>query len=266
MSTIAAHPASIDLSRTRPTPFSRLVRVELRKSYDTRSGFWLLAATGLITVAVYTVMLLVSATGNSDFSFQDYAVAGGAATSILLPIVGILLVTSEWSQRTTVTTFVLESNRSRVILAKLVTGLVLAVLVTGFVLATAAVAAAGSAVIGDASPWSVDAAAVVGLVLTQSLAMLGGFALATLLLNSPAAIVVFFLYKFLVPNVFSTVAANFPKSTDVLSWIDFQAAQRPLADLSMHGSDWAHLAVTATVWLALPLALGLRRVLRAEVK
>ena len=45
--------------------------------------------------------------------------------SLLLPVMGILLVTSEWSQRTDMTTFALEPHRSRVIMAKLVTGVVL---------------------------------------------------------------------------------------------------------------------------------------------
>ncbi|MDX6317304.1 MAG: hypothetical protein QOD35_704, partial [Nocardioidaceae bacterium] len=37
---VARRPAA-DLDRV---PFSRLVRVELRKSYDTRAGFWLLVS------------------------------------------------------------------------------------------------------------------------------------------------------------------------------------------------------------------------------
>ena len=47
-----------------PTPFHRLVRVELRKSYDTRAGFWLLAAIGLIVLAAEIIVLVV-ATGRT---------------------------------------------------------------------------------------------------------------------------------------------------------------------------------------------------------
>jgi len=42
--------AVLDVSRTPRTPFHRLVLVELRKTYDTRAGFWLLAVIGLIAV------------------------------------------------------------------------------------------------------------------------------------------------------------------------------------------------------------------------
>ena len=40
-------------------PFSRVLRVELRKLVDTRAGFWLLAAIGIITIAVVVVFLVV---------------------------------------------------------------------------------------------------------------------------------------------------------------------------------------------------------------
>ena len=41
-------------------PFSRLLRVELRKLVDTRAGFWLLASIGVITVAVVVVFLFAA--------------------------------------------------------------------------------------------------------------------------------------------------------------------------------------------------------------
>jgi hypothetical protein len=34
----------------------------------------------------------------------------------------------------------------------------------------------------------------------------------------------------------------------------------------MTGADWAHFVVSGLLWLVLPLAIGLGRVLRAEVK
>ena len=45
--------------------------------------------------------------------------------SILLPIIGILLVTSEWSQRTALITFTLVPKRMRVMSAKIAAGVVL---------------------------------------------------------------------------------------------------------------------------------------------
>ena len=59
---------------------------------------------------------------------------------MLLPIVGLLLVTSEWSQRTALTTFTLVPERSRVIVAaKLLAGCALALAAVALCLALAAV-------------------------------------------------------------------------------------------------------------------------------
>ena len=52
MSTTAPQPVRPSTSpATRPIPFWRLVLVELRKSYDTRAGFWLLATIGIIVAS-----------------------------------------------------------------------------------------------------------------------------------------------------------------------------------------------------------------------
>ena len=44
-------------------------------------------------------------------------------------------------------------------------------------------------------------------MINQTFAMLGGFALACLLLNTPAAIVVFFVYKYVLPGLFALGSA-----------------------------------------------------------
>ena len=54
--------ACLDISQTPRTPFRRLVQVELRKSYDTRAGFWLIAAIGLIVLAAEIIVLAVVTT------------------------------------------------------------------------------------------------------------------------------------------------------------------------------------------------------------
>ena len=54
--------------------------------------------------------------------------------------------------------------------------------------------------------------------------------------------------------------------TDLAPWVDFQAAQGPLFDGPMHGSDCAHLVLSGFIWLIVPLGIGLWRIRRAEVK
>ena len=55
--------------------------------------------------------------------------------------------------------------------------------------------------------WTFGWTGFFGFVVTQTMAMLGGFALACLLLNTPAAIVVFFVYKWVLPGLLALGAA-----------------------------------------------------------
>jgi hypothetical protein len=135
---------------TRPG-LGRLVAVELRKMIDTRAGFWLLAAVAAITVVAVAVRAVVGDVGDHDFqSIMSIALQPAAA---LLPIVGVLLVTSEWSQRTGLITFTLTPVRSCVLVAKLLASVVPAVgaLLLCLVLAAAATALAGGGLEGT---WS----------------------------------------------------------------------------------------------------------------
>jgi hypothetical protein len=97
--------------------------------------------------------------------------------------------------------------------------------------------------------------------------MLTGFALAALLLNTAAAIVIFFIYSYVLPGLIALGAHYMDWFDKLAPWIDFNSAQGQLYELSdMTGKEWAHLAVSGIIWLVIPLAIGLRRILRAEVK
>jgi hypothetical protein len=136
----------------------RLVAVELRKMVNTRAGFWLQAATVAITALVVIVRLAVG--GAADHTFAAVLDIGVKPAAVLLPVAGILLVTSEWSQRTGMITFALVPVRSRVIGAKLIASVVLAV---GMLLMAVAVTAAGVLLAspGVDATWS-DAAPLIG--------------------------------------------------------------------------------------------------------
>lgn len=258
---------TLDISGTARIPFSRLVRVELRKSYDTRAGFWLLLTIGILTLLVEGIALAVTTVQDEPMTFGDFVGAAAFMTSIVLPVLGIMLVTSEWSQRTGMVTFSLEPRRELVMLAKLVTGLILTVATAAFAIAVGFVCILlYSAIQGQSVAWEFGFNYLVGFLVTQSFAMLGGFALATLFLNTPAAIVVFFVYKWVLPGLFEVGSNLMAWFHDLRPWLDFQSAQVPVSDLTMGGADWGHLVVSGLLWLALPLAIGLWRVFRAEVK
>src|SRR5215218_6135096 len=103
----------------------RLTAVELRKMTDTRAGFWLqLAVVGL----TLTIAGLIIGFGDPQDQTLAKMLQGTIQPSInLLPVIGILLVSSEWSQRTAQISFTLVPRRPRVIAAKLLAALVVAV-------------------------------------------------------------------------------------------------------------------------------------------
>ena len=86
---------TIDTARP-GVPLGRIIQVELRKMFDTRSGFWLMASIAILaTLATIGVILFVP---NDNLAFGPFGTAVGVPMAILLPVMAILSVTSEWSQ------------------------------------------------------------------------------------------------------------------------------------------------------------------------
>jgi hypothetical protein len=103
--TTVLDPTTPDAVRERPRaraasariPLTRLVGVELRKMFDTRSGFWLMASVVIASVLA-TAAIIVFAPDDQQ-TYDNFAAAIGIPMTVILPIIGILAVTSEWSQR-----------------------------------------------------------------------------------------------------------------------------------------------------------------------
>ena len=85
--TIEAEPAR---RTAQPIPATRLVKVELRKMFNTRSGFWMLISIGVLS-PISTGSLLVLGL-NSDVTYQNFVRASGFPMSVILPIIAILAV------------------------------------------------------------------------------------------------------------------------------------------------------------------------------
>ena len=263
----AYSPTQLDISQTPPIPLLRLVQVELRKAVDTLASFWLVAAIAILIILVEGGLLLIVLIQDGASSAGDYAVFASYITAVVLPVLAIMLVTSEWTQRTAMTTFALEPRRSRVILAKYLTGVVLTLVSVVIAVVVGLFCALICQIVQpDLTTFDLGSRFLGGFVITQLLAMSLGFALACLFLNTPAAIVVFVAYRVIPVSVFGVLAVNFETFSDIRPWIDFEYAQGPLYDLSVSGSEWGHLLTAGALWLGLPLVLGVLRILRAEVK
>jgi ABC-2 type transport system permease protein len=246
-------------------PLGRLTSIELRKMFDTRSGFWLMASIG-ITALLATGAVIVFAP-DSEITYNSFAAAIGVPMTIILPMIAILSVTGEWSQRSGLTTFTLVPHRSRVILAKAISAVLVGVVSMVLAFSIGAVGnLAGSAITGNDLVWNLSIGDLLYIMLANVIGLLMGFMLGVLIRNSPGAIVGYFIYSFLVPTIFGLLAASQDWFHDIQGWVDFQYSSSALFDGGLTGEQWANLGVSGLFWLVIPLVVGVWLVLRSEVK
>jgi len=241
-----------------PPPIARLVRVELRKAVDTRAGRWLLVLNALVAVAGAVIVAVTGETGERNLTH----VLGDTSqmVSVLLPVLGILLVTSEWSQRTALTTFTLVPRRERIIAAKAAAGVLLAVAATAVCAAVSAVALI-AADHGQAGMWQ-DAGRVIGYVLVfQVLNLLLGVGFGLLFRSTPVAIVVYFA----APTAWSILTSTVSALAGTGRWLDPSTTWNHLAGGTLTATTWAQVATAAAVWIVLPMLAGGWRVLYRPV-
>lgn len=237
-------------------PFSRLLRVEWRKSIDTRAARWLLLVIGLVSAGLMAIPIVQAE--DNDQTLSGYLTNAAYGVAILLPIVAILTLTTEWSQRTVLSTFTAEPRRGRVLGAKLVAGMILALLGSAWAYAIAFAGLAVSGALGRDVSWTTDAGSVVGVTcfVTISVAIAMGF--AALIQNTPAAIVAYFV----LPTVVSMIALALK---DVRNWFDSEITLEWILESSYRG-NLGPILTTLALWVALPLAAGAARTIRREVK
>lgn len=237
-------------------PFPRLLRIEWRKSGDTRAARWMLFTVALL-VAGATAMPLLLPT-QFDQAWPGYLGPAAIVLALLLPVVSILTLTSEWGQRSVLVTFAQEPRRHRVIAAKILGGLGLSLLGSAYAFATAATALALSDTLGRQVTWHLTWKTVAGFVTFVALNSLLGMAFGALLLNTPAAIVVFFV----LPTAWTLISYGWLEH--VGRWLDTAQTFRYVLE-----SDWHHhhgpIAVSVAFWIALPLALGAIRTQHREI-
>ena len=184
------------------------------------------------------------------------SIARRSRRSVLLPIVGILLVTSEWSQRTALITFTLVPRRERVLGAKLPPGWCSALV--AFVICVV-VAALGNLAVGGGrgrSPPRCSARSIISV----ATGMVIGVGFGALFLATAPAIVC----SFLLPTAFAAVGSLAP-FRGAATWLDQTRALGPLTEHSLSASEWAHAGAALALWMVVPLAVGLVRIMRSDV-
>jgi ABC-2 type transport system permease protein len=257
--------AGLDVDRPRTTTgptapsLATLVRVELRKSSDTRAGRWLLFTIGLASLAVVALALFVP---DAPKRFTEHLAITQIPVAVLLPVLGILLVTSEWSQRTAMTTFSLVPRRSRVLAAKVLAAAVLAVLGVVASAAASALATVLTPVFTDQEmDWGLPGSQVLQVLVVQVVTVLAGVAFGMLLLSSPLAIVSYFV----LPTLFTILVSLVGALDWVRDWLDLSTTTGPMYDGSLDGQGWLQVGTSVALWVVLPTSIGWLRIQRIEI-
>lgn len=264
MSTNTMHPATPDLPAVVPPrgiTAPALVRLELRKAVDTRAAAWLLGLTLLGGPAA--AVAVTYALGASADAFTMVWGMALAPAGLLLPVAAALLVTTEFTQRTSVVTFAVEPRRGRVLVAKAaaVLALTLVVAAVALVAAVAAVAALDGTDSFVATPTQ-----VVGPLVDLLLSTAAGFAFGLLLRNTAAAACAYLAWLLVVPSVLMLAGMWWQPMADLLPWIDASTARGALAEPAVPGAvECAQMAVTAALWTLLPGAVGWWSVSRGDL-
>ena len=247
-------------------PTTRLIKVELRKMFNTRSGFWMLISIGVLSILATGAVLIFAP--DSDINYDSFTVAIGYPMSVILPMIAILGVTSEWSQRGGLTTFTLVPSRGHVIRAKAIATVLVGI---GSTAATFAIGALGnllgSAATGTDLVWDVSLTHAGQVVLANVVAMAIGFTLGVVLRNSVAAIVGYFVISLVLPLILGLLASARDGFAKLQPWIDINFTQwELLGGMTNTREEWAMLTTTTALWIVAPLAIGWVLLRRSEVK
>jgi len=241
----------------RPQAFSTLWRAEFRKMINTRSGPAVMATA--VAIALVAVVWKIVQGSDGTVTWDDYA-GVMPVVGLVVPIIGLLAMTSEWTQRTALTTFTLSPRRGRVLAAKFIAAadlaLITLVLVIGLIAAGVYI---GGAVSGQDVSFAGFAGDVRGLVILTLLQMTMAAGFGALAAQTAVAVAAFFVAPTFVTIVGNQLLHDNAKWLDVFSAYDRLSSSNPWA-------DGAQSITSIAFWVVLPTTIGVWRSLHREVK
>ncbi len=230
-------------------PMTARLRIETRKMFNTRGQILMFVGIGVFMLAM--VALVFGTMSADERTFGNIAQALLVPLIYLLPVVGIISMSSEW-RGSAMVTYTLDPRRSRVFWAKV---LVLVALVIVLIASVMAV----SAVLAWATGAPFEPLRDIAMLHLGSLAGIGGLTLAgaglgAALLNVALGIVIQLAFMPLLPQVLSMSSVTKP----IVPWVDLNGLMQLLLG-AMWPDDLLKAASVLTLWIALPLVVGLWR-------
>lgn len=231
------------------------LRTELRRLANTRASQLLLLGVGLFSVAVvgfYATTL--AAPGASTY---EYMVVGGQFFALAMQIIAVLAISAEWRQRTALSTYALDPNRTGVLLAKVgalwLLGMAFTVIAAVLGAVVGAIAGAefgGLAGIASAFGW---------LTVHVTVSVLVGAALGAAFQSVAAPLVIVLMGPQMIPSLVATVNA------DLARWADYLTPLNEAITARAFTGEALPFAVSLLLWIALPLGIGIYRNARRDV-
>jgi ABC-2 type transport system permease protein len=239
-----------------PVPFGWLLRAEWRKATATRAARWLLVAVALATIGGLEIPLLFPR--DVTQSRASYLAWAGLGLTRLLPIVLILAMAAEWSQRTAMITFTQEPRRGRVLAAKIATGTGISLAGAVYAFGVTELVVSGAQLAGRHIAVSWNWPQLAGFAAFVLLTGAIGIAFGALLHNAAVAIVTYFVLGgafslLMIPALQAT--GNWVNTSQTYGWVLY-------GQWAGHG---AQIATSTLLWIVLPLAAGIARTRRREV-
>jgi hypothetical protein len=142
-----------------------------------------------------------------------------------------------------------------------VAGVLIALATTVLTVAWSAVANLLARAFGGDGDWHIARSLLWQAGIMEVLYVIMGVAFGALLLNSPGAIVAYFA----LPTIWTMLGEQIKSLHRAASWLDLSTTADPLTHPHMASGEYGRLAVSAAVWVLLPLILGSIRVMRREV-
>jgi hypothetical protein len=170
-----------------------------------------------------------------------------------------MAMTSEWTQRTALSTFTSTPRRGRIITAKVTSALLLGTVLTALIVVLGwAATLLGGAVTGTEPVFDGSLKLVGGVLIANLLNLLMASAFGALSPVTAAAIVAFLV----APQLWA--AAGTALFKDAAQWLDVYGAFGRI--VSWRWVDLPQSATSITAWIVVPLAVGVFMSLRREVK
>ncbi len=238
-------------NKTKNLKFSKLVKSEFRKTFDTTTSKTIIGVIIFLTICMFVL---------SIFRYKEATVWTSPFVMLsnpsvtLLPIIFILLVCEEFTKGTALITYTFVPDRKKVILAKLsVLMITFSLIIVVLMLLTLISSIVSSSMNNYLIDWNVSFISLFKLILPLLINLLFGFSIAVFTKESTIALGMYFVIPPI--TVLATQLTNIGK---FFKWISLEHSSSLFIG-GATGVNTLQFICSAVFWVLVPLLLGIYR-------